>query len=153
MLSKKIIKIESKIEGIGIFASENIKKGEIVAIFEGRKISKNEADELYTQGFDYLLQIDNELFLYLEEDSKFINHCCNPNTSFLLQNGELIALRDINKNEEITFDYSTNENTDFIIENCRCNSQNCRKKIKKYSETIFDYDAIISPYLKVDPKH
>ena len=153
MLNSKIIKIISNIQGIGIFAKENIKKGEIIASFEGKIISKNEADLLYNGGFDYMLQISHASFLLLEDDSKYINHSCNPNTGFLNKNGELLSIRDIKKGEEITFDYSTNENTDFLIEQCRCNSIYCRKTIEKYSKTKFNYKACISPYLKIDSKH
>jgi SET domain-containing protein len=151
MLSSKVKKFESSISGLGIFAIEDIKKGEEVVYFEGAEISDLEADRLYKGGFDYLLQIDHNKFLNLLEDSKYINHSCNPSCAFLYKSASLIALRDIKKGEEITFDYSANENTEFVL-NCRCQSLSCRKLIlpfyKNSEEINSRLQSILTPYLK-----
>lgn len=61
----------------------------------------------------------------------YINHSCEPNVGFKGQIF-LVAMRDINKDEQITFDYcmvlskpkKVKEIYSFI---CECGSKNCRK--------------------------
>lgn len=101
MLSVKVAKFYSPVSGYGIKALENIKSNELIIKFEGTIIPKTEADQLYQKGFDYMLQIAPEQFLLLEEDSKYVNHSCSPNSAFLYQSAELVALRDIKQGEEI----------------------------------------------------
>lgn len=62
--------------------------------------------------------------------SNFINHSCNPNSVYDL-NDNIIAYRDIREGEEITIDYGTfivNIDQNFI---CQCGSERCRQYIKK----------------------
>ena len=151
MLSSKVIKFYSPISGNGIKAVDFIKKGEVLMVFEGKVISKDQADELYSKGFDYMLQIGPESFLYLEEDSKYVNHSCLPNSCFSNKEAELIALKDISPGEEISFDYSANENTEFSL-NCECKNYNCRKLIlpfEKNSNLVrTSLESILTPYIK-----
>lgn len=151
MLSPKVSKFFSPISGNGIKAVKDIKKGEVLIIFEGEVISSQEANKRYDQGFDYMLQIDSQQFLVLEEDSKYVNHSCSPTAAFIHNNAELVALDDLSAGTEITFDYSANEDTDFKL-NCQCNSPKCRKEILPYSKTSprikYELKNILSPYLR-----
>jgi SET domain-containing protein len=54
-----------------------------------------------------------------------MNHSCNPNTYFIGR--DCIALTDIKKEEEITFDYLNTE--DRIVHQFECSC--CGKEIKK----------------------
>ena len=61
-----------------------------------------------------------------------INHSCNPNLGILQidDNNYLIAIKNIEINEEVTWDYSTSMvNQPQEIKNCRCGSSDCRNKI------------------------
>lgn len=155
MLSHKVVKFYSPVSGHGIKALENIKTDELIIKFEGKVIPKSQADKLYQEGFDYMLQIGPEEFLLLEEDSKYVNHSCAPNSAFLHQSAELVALRDIHQGEEIFFDYSANENTEFEL-NCLCNTINCRKKILPYFKNNEEeqklLNLILTPYIKKQPQ-
>ena len=89
------------------------------------------------------LQIGDEEYLDLDETSRTFNHSCAPNCFVRGSvDCELVALRDIKKGEEITFDYSTtvNEN-DEKIQNarfaywmcpCHCGSPLCRGIIDQF---------------------
>jgi uncharacterized protein len=56
----------------------------------------------------------------------FVNHSCNPNSRIDLESLELIAIRDIGEDEEITLDYDLTEHgTRKII--CNCKESRCRK--------------------------
>lgn len=66
-----------------------------------------------------------------EEDAikLYENHSCNPNCGL---RGEItfVAMRDIEKNEELTTDYAFIDNEDYKFE-CTCGSENCRKVITR----------------------
>ena len=62
--------------------------------------------------------------------ARFVNHSCDPNT--FLHNFCGIAKRDIKKGEEITEDYSKENNPDFRLE-CKCGSKNCKGIVKTNS--------------------
>ncbi len=82
--------------------------------------------------FDYPVQIHEDFYLgpkALEEldDTEFFNHSCSPNAGVKGQM-LLIARRDIQRGEEICFNYETTD-TKGINFLCRCGSANCRKTI------------------------
>ncbi len=56
---------------------------------------------------------------------QYINHSCNPNVFFDIENMVLIALRNIEMGEELTFFYPSTEWSMDRGFNCICESQNC----------------------------
>jgi SET domain-containing protein len=62
--------------------------------------------------------------------SDFINHSCNPNLEYDLQQFRFYALKPISMGDELTYDYESTEldreNLDF---SCYCESTKCRKII------------------------
>jgi SET domain-containing protein len=131
----------SEIHGSGAFAIRKIRKGEVIDEYTGERITHEEANERYK---DRDIN-DNHTFLYaLDEDtvidgnvggndSRFINHLCEPNCVPRVRKGRLfiVALRDIEPGEEIGFSYHIGredddpENVDEIYA-CRCGSPRCR---------------------------
>lgn len=64
----------------------------------------------------------------------FFNHSCNPNSGLKI-NGKkvfLIAIEDIKKDDEITWDYSTTMDEDDWEMDCNCDSKNCRGRIRDF---------------------
>lgn len=154
ILSRKVEIRNNGLNGKGIFAKEFIKKGEMVFIKGGHLLTR---DEIFSTGvINSYFPISDEYFLGAmskkEEDNikLFENHSCNPNCGL---RGEItfIAMRDINKDEELTTDYAFIDNEDYQFE-CTCGSKNCRKvvtgydwKIKELQDKYYDYFA---QYLK-----
>lgn len=101
----------SAIEGIGVFAGEDIRKGQTVWEFiEGLDTRVDPADipkfpprvQEHLKRHTYL----NGGKLYLCGDhGQYTNHSETPNTRHDLATHRDIALRDIRKGEEITADY------------------------------------------------
>jgi hypothetical protein len=56
------------------------------------------------------------------------NHSCNPNIGFDI-NGNFVIIKNVKKNEELTYDYAFGESNKNFIMHCKCNSENCRKII------------------------
>lgn len=135
---------KSIIEGNGVFASSPIIKGQKICLFKGKKVTIPELKKLYETGevrHDDPFQIGNQLYILLDKPYIYFNHSCAPNAG-LRGKGEMFALRDIPKGQEITFDYSTTEWTDdeawginwheLWKITCTCGSDNCRKEIRVF---------------------
>jgi SET domain-containing protein len=119
--------------GKGAFALRDIKKGESLANFSGEELKRQEIHNRIIAGqenADDPLQIDDDLFLDIDNDAYFFNHNCEPNAG-IRGRCELIAIKDIKKGEEITFDYATTVgvNIENWIMECACGATNCRKVI------------------------
>lgn len=63
-----------------------------------------------------------------------VNHSCNPNSGLMIQGKRaiLVAIKNIRKSEEITMDYSTTMDEDDWEMDCKCQSKNCRKRIRDF---------------------
>jgi len=158
-LEVKISKIDLK----GIFAKEDIKKNERLAVLGGDIMLIDEINDLPENLQDYPMQIEERFVLGMRnnsdgqpEDTDYFNHSCEPNAGFKGQIF-LVAMRDINKGEEITFDYSMvvseTKGCDVVFEMaCQCGLPNCRKKITEYDWLIPDlqkkYDGYFQQYLQ-----
>lgn len=119
---------KSKISGEGVFASQNIPKGKIVVIMKGERkllIHKNKKDAMSNPN---MVGLGKDLWIDPTLPIVSMNHSCDPN---LGTKGTVtfVALRDIKKDEELTFDYSTSEDGLWTIK-CKCGSKNCRKIIR-----------------------
>lgn len=138
-LNPKIEPRKSNKEGIGELAVKEIRKGEILAIFGGQVMTRGERDKLAEEVGYLALGIDNEMFIgpkLLEEtdDADWFNHSCEPNAGLKGQIF-LVAMRDIKKGEEITFDYvmsCAQRGKKRILFKCSCGSSSCRKEITNH---------------------
>ena len=119
--------------GYGVFATEKIPEGTIVYV--------KDSLELVVTPTDFLLHTEEmkaviEKYSYIDEKgnriiswdfAKYVNHCCNCNT-ISTGYGFEIAIRDIEKGEQITDEYGI-----FNLEqemNLICGDPTCRKVIK-----------------------
>lgn len=154
VLSKKVVIRSSGINNRGMFARENIKKGEIVYIKGGHILTK---DEMFSSSvINSYLPISDDYYIgaISPDEEPFIklynNHSCDPNCGV---HGEVtfVAIRDIIIGEELTIDYAFIDNEDYSFV-CHCGSNSCRHiitgydwKIKSIQEKYYPYFA---QYLK-----
>ncbi|XP_011052330.1 PREDICTED: histone-lysine N-methyltransferase SUV39H1-A-like isoform X2 [Acromyrmex echinatior] len=139
--------------GWGVRTQCAIKKGTFVIKYVGKVIKSKDADncskEYNETGCTYLFDLDynQQPCPYTVDATKcgnashFINHSCNPNLKVSvvwincldpdLPDLALFALRDIEHNEELTFDYGTqmsrNNATSTNRDACKCGAANCRR--------------------------
>jgi uncharacterized protein len=139
--------------GCGVFANGSIFKGELISLWGGRIISKDQLDPSMPRFTQRILQLDEGLYLLTSEEPEpndCFNHSCEPNLGFFGQIG-LVALRDIKAGEELTFDYAMSDGSPYDEFECHCGSVNCRKKITgndwKLPELWEAYGGYFSPYL------
>ncbi|XP_078363244.1 uncharacterized protein LOC144647329 isoform X3 [Oculina patagonica] len=140
MVRKKQLRFaKSGIHDWGLFAMESIAADEMVTEYVGEVIRQPIADirerryEEMGIGSSYLFRVDQDTIIDATTKgnlARFINHCCDPNCYakiVTLENAKKIVIyskRDIEVNEEITYDYK------FPIEDekipCLCGVPQCR---------------------------
>ncbi len=141
MKNKFAIK-KSQIQGLGAFATQIIKKGELIYKVRGESISIEELKKRYKKGTERSsdpLQIKESRYLDLYKPYVYMNHSCNPNSAIVKLN-DLIAIKNIPTGKEITYDYSLtdwSEDKDWPgyadwVMRCKCNSSVCRQKIREF---------------------
>src|SRR3989344_8318686 len=113
---------ESSIEGRGVFAKKDFKRGDVVFIFKGRiysKVNKNTED---TYANPNSIGFGKNKWIDPLGEFQFINHSCNPNMG-IKGRVTFVSLRNIKKREELTFDYS------IIDEDTLWKMKNLEKKV------------------------
>lgn len=126
--------------GIGTFAKSAIKKNELVIVQGGIIISDADFDNPDYAPYAYhCFQVEQDAYICpvnLDKetfDGIFnVNHSCDP-TCGISGQISMVALRDIEPDEEITFDYAMSdvgsEELGWEDMDCLCGSANCRSKI------------------------
>ena len=125
----------SRISGRGLFTSSFVPKGTVLWAHE----PSLETTYRYDQFDNFSKKYQDYLIKYAywwkgkiclgKDESKYWNHSCDPNTAPVPSNSNKwdFAIKDIEKDEELTYDYALlMDHTSFP---CRCNSVNCRKKV------------------------
>ncbi|MDQ3141377.1 MAG: SET domain-containing protein-lysine N-methyltransferase [Bacteroidota bacterium] len=81
---------------------------------------------------DYLtVQINEEEHIYLSPEYLLcINHSCQPNVFFDVDNWNLLCIQDIEPGDELCFFYPSTEWEMAESFDCQCGSPRCLKKIK-----------------------
>ena len=131
MKAYKIIK--SNIHRKGLCAARNIKKGQRIIEYLGKKITHKKADEDSKYGYKitYLFTLNKKYVL--DGDFKFntarlINHSCNPNCEAIEEKNSKIWItskKNIKKNDELTYDYGFSYDCNYKDYVCKCRSENC----------------------------
>jgi hypothetical protein len=139
-LNPKLEVRKSSIHGKGVFAKEFVGAGERVAIFGGQIMPIDELNNLPAPLDEYPMQIEERFLIGSRmetqpEDTDYFNHSCDPNCGF---KGQLflVAMRNIEPDEELTFDYamvlskSVGSEIEFEMK-CRCRSKKCRRNVSE----------------------
>ena len=124
---------KSKINNRGLFASKNITKGTKIIYYVGKIISKKESEK--NSKFDndkaiYLFNLNSKYDLdgdFMYNTARLINHSCSPNCEVEGKGLKLwiSSIKDIKKNEELTYDYGFSFDENYEDFPCKCGSKNC----------------------------
>lgn len=125
-------------KGKGLFSNVHFDKHSVLFKFVGTPLTLEE--ENYKEKYpncERFLQVSPELYLDLGTHfSVFCNHDCNPNAyiKIVVNNAFLVAAQEINKGDEITFDYSltSTDTPETWSMKCVCSPFLCRKIISGF---------------------
>ena len=137
----------------GCYANRLIKAGQTVAVFGGYPVSRAELDRFPAERIRRSMQVDDDVFLVsgeVSEPGDCINHSCRPNCA-MSGNVVVVALRDIQPGEQLTFDYATSDGCDYDEFDCACGEPTCRGRVTgndwMLPELQRRYRGWFSPYL------
>lgn len=144
-INKKIYVSESSINGRGLFAACDLKRGEEAFEVVGKIVRMHPTTKEESMKYPDAIGLKDGLWIDPVPPFKYINHSCAPN---LGMSGErsFVALRDIKKDEELTFDYSISEHSLWEME-CNCGSASCRKVIRSIEYLPVDLFRSYFPYI------
>jgi len=133
----------SAIHGTGGFARKAISAGARLIEYVGEKITKAESQKRCEAENGYIFTLDDEHDLdgnVSRNPARFINHSCAPNCEAELDDGRIwiIALRDIQAGEELSFNYGY-DLQDYHEQLCRCGAEACVGYI--VAEEFFEHVA------------
>ena len=129
MKNPKIEIHDSPIEGKGIFAVGAFKKGEEILQIDDSHLVEDEA-KLTKYQKDYIADwLPDGRITLMQAPERYINHSCDPSSHTESKNGtrKVIASRDIQQEEEITYDYGEDFTNRY---ECRCGSPKCRSLVR-----------------------
>lgn len=127
---KKIVIEASKIEGKGIFAGEDIKKGELIQYITGKRVKKLPKSKEESLSIPNWFGLSRHFWIDPGDSAfRYLNHSCNPNAA-IKGTKSLVAMRSIRKGEEVTMDYSMTDADPLWEMRCICGEEECRKIIR-----------------------
>ena len=146
-----IVVQNSPIHGKGVFATQAIAKGEILHQMNGKVVGLLKCFWLILTKkvqVDMPLQIGKSSYFILDEFSEAFNHSCEPLCAITAKN-EIIAIKDIAADEELTYDYAMTVLPTFYTKNwkmsCGCNAKNCRQSVSTVKNIA---DAQLLAYIR-----
>ena len=132
MPRKKPFRIGRSRTGLGLFATEIIKKRAFIAEYKGRKLTTEQADILEARGNRYLYEINSRWTIdgtSRKNVARYANHSCRPNAESHHIGHRIIlrAIKTIKPGDEITYNYGRDYYLNVITRRgCKC--VKCREK-------------------------
>ena len=109
--------------GLGLFATDTIKRGTRIIRYIGKKMTNAEADKLHTK---YVFELNSRYSLdgkSRKNIARYINHSCKPNSTIDISRGQIHikSIRRIEPGDEITYNYGRGYFDAFIKpKGCKC---------------------------------
>lgn len=137
-----LVQIENK--GCGLLTRINIEKGKFIIEYVGEVVTNAEFQHRMKTIYDketkhFGLCLENNKYVIdsyrMGNASRFINHSCNPNCTLekFIVNGmtrmAVLAKRNIQQNEELTFNYDFHWYNPQNKQKCYCGEPNCKQFI------------------------
>jgi len=120
-------------KGRGLYATKDIKEGTRIINYIGKIITKKQTEEsekfdnakpIYLFNLNKKYDMDGDVF---RNTARLINHSCSNNCDY---NGKglklwVMAIKNIQKGEELTADYGFGYDQDYKQFPCKCGTKNC----------------------------
>ena len=141
-------------KGWGSYVVEPIEAGETVAAFGGHIVPLAVLQTFSDDRQGRSIQVDTDLYLVsgdTPDAGDMLNHSCEPNCGI---SGQilLVAMRDIEPGEELSFDYAMCDASDYDEFRCLCGEPTCREIVtgSDWRDPVLQakYAGWFSPYLE-----
>lgn len=122
-MSSKNTKVKRSPSGLGLFAMEDIKKGEFIIEYSGTILTVREANE---KGGKYLFEINSRYTIDGSDRkniARYINHSCRPNCEIEIKKRCVLvfSIKNIKAGDELNYDYGKEYFNEYIKPNgCKC---------------------------------
>jgi len=139
-MSRRPFRVGRSRTGLGLFATEEIKKGQFIVEYKGRRLRNEEADRRADRGAKYLYELNSRWTVdgsSRRNVARYANHSCRPNAESDVTRAKKIIIRAIKRihpGDEITYDYGK-DYFDLIIKPLGCKCDKCRGKGRKRTTT------------------
>jgi SET domain-containing protein len=121
----------SSLHGAGVYTTAAVKKGTRVLEYTGPRLTAKACDGMYSDTeVTYLFAMDDgDTIIDGFGMAAFVNHTCDPNceTDQIDNRIWIIALRDIEAGEELTYDYNLFDGDAGEKAPCYCGLKRCRR--------------------------
>lgn len=135
MPRKKSFRVGRSRTGLGLFATEPIKKKTLIVEYKGPRLTNDVSEKLEARGSRYLYEVNSRWTIDgsgRNNLGRYSNHSCRPNSESHQLYGKVFirALRAIREGEEITWNYGRDYFVNVITPSgCKC--LKCREKRNK----------------------
>jgi hypothetical protein len=153
-LADGLVAHRSRSEGFGVLVTRPIAQGELLCVWGGRVVSTARMLRMHELRRRFALQIDVDQYLVTPLRgigvADLVNHACDP-TALLAGADTLVARRDLEPGDEVTYDYATSDANPYFGFACRCGAPQCRAHITGddwQDRSLHErYGDAFSPYL------
>ena len=133
----KIVKVKRGLAGLGLFAGENIKKGEMIIEYIGEILNKEESDKIETNQYLFEISPNHTINGQVRWNiARYCNHACeeaaNAESDVKKKRVFIKAIKNIKEGEEIVYDYGE----EFVNEYIAPYGCNCVAKEHSYKAKI-----------------
>jgi SET domain-containing protein len=119
--------------GLGLFATEPIKKRAFIVEYTGRRLTTEQAEKLESRNARYLYEINSRWTIDGKSRrnlGRYANHSCRPNAESDTIRGKKViirAIKNIKPGEEITYSYGS-DYFDVYLKPVGCKCAKCIEK-------------------------
>jgi SET domain-containing protein len=135
-MASKVVARRSKVHGKGLFAAQDLKAGERLIEYTGKRYEKGYLPEMGDDGITRYVLLSDGSGIDGSGWASLANHGCTPNCELLEEDDPsgrprlwLFALKKIAKGEELVWDYRLevkSKKEAFSDWACACGARNCR---------------------------
>lgn len=155
-ISPKAEKRQSRTHGRGLFAMQEIAKGEVVAVKGGYIMTIEDWAAVESSIGPAEIHVSDGLVIAPKSKEEYessmmhLNHSCEPNVGV---EGQIVfvTMRNVKPNEELVIDYAMIDDSDGEMK-CHCGAASCRKLITgrdwRKPELQRKYQGYFSAYLQ-----
>src|SRR5262245_31967850 len=99
-MSQKQFRVGRSKTGLGLFATDLIRKGDFIVEYKGRRLRNEVADAMADRGSKYLYEINNRWTIdgaSRRNVARYANHSCRPNAESDVTRQKKVIIRAIKK--------------------------------------------------------